>query len=516
MGYKEIRCHMIFDIKMDFTRKARYVAGGHLADAPSSQTYASVVSRDSVRIALMIAALNELDVFSADIQNAYLNAKSREKLWCRAGKEFGPNEGCVVVIVRALYGMKSSGAAWRAHLAQTMKDLGFDPSKADPDVWMRPATKPDGFQYYEYVLIHTDDLLVVSHRADVIMKSFTDFYTLKEDPATQLPYGPPTRYLGADVGQFEVNGIKAWYLSGDSYCKEAVKTVELKLAESGQLLAKGVTSPVSTGYRPELDISPVLDDEQANYYQNLIGVLRWSVELGRIDIHVEVALMSRYLAQPRKGHLEETLRIFAFLKHHPRSKVVLDPTDVDFGVDRFQTVDWSDFYDNPKEEIPPGMPEPRGNPVTITAFEDANHAGDKVTRRSHTGILIYLNCAPIIWYSKAQNTVESSTFGSEFVALRTCAELLKSMRYKVRMMGIPLDGPANVFCDNEAVVKNTSIPESTIKKKHLSICYHVVREAAAANILRVAHEPSVTNLADVLTKIMGGTKKRELIQRILY
>jgi hypothetical protein len=214
----------------------------------------------------MIAALNELDVFSADIQNAYLNAKSREKLWFRAGKEFGSNEGCVVVIVRALYGMKSSGAAWRAHLAQTMKDLEFDPSKADPDVWMRPATKPDGFQYYEYVLIHTDDLLVVSHCADVIMKSFTDFYTLKEDPATQLPYGPPTRYLGADVGQFEVNGIKAWYLSGDSYCKEAVKTVELKLAESGQLLAKGVTSPVSTGYRPELDVSPVLDDEQANYY----------------------------------------------------------------------------------------------------------------------------------------------------------------------------------------------------------------------------------------------------------
>ena len=90
-------------------------------------------------------------------------------------------------------------------------------------------------------------------------------------------------------------------------------------------------------------------------------------------------------------------------------------------------MDWSDFYNNPKEEIPPGMPEQRGNPVTITAFKDANHAGDKVTRRSHTGILIYLNCAPIIWYSKAQNTVESSTFGSEFVPLRTCTELLKSV-----------------------------------------------------------------------------------------
>eukprot|EP00978_Attheya_sp_CCMP212_P043638 scaffold288169_cov38-Attheya_sp.AAC.1 len=100
------------------------------------------------------------------------------------------------------------------------------------------------------------------------------------------------------------------------------------------------------------------------------------------------------------------------------------------------------------------MPEPRGNEVTINCFVVADHAGNQVTRRSHTGILIFLNRAPISWFSKKQNTVESSTFGSEFVAMKTAAEQIMALRYKLRMFGIPIDGPANVFCDNEAVVTN--------------------------------------------------------------
>ena len=113
VGYQEIRCHMIFDIKMDgkFTRKARFVAGGHTTDPPSSITYSSVVARDSVRIAFTIAALNGLDCMACDIGNAYLNAPCREKIWCIAGREFGSEKGTVMVITRALYGLKSSGAS---------------------------------------------------------------------------------------------------------------------------------------------------------------------------------------------------------------------------------------------------------------------------------------------------------------------------------------------------------------------------------------------------------------------
>jgi hypothetical protein len=91
IGCQEIKCHMVFDVKMDFSRKARFVAGGHMTETPTSITYASVVSRDSVRIAFLVA--NKLMLLSCDIGNAYLNAPCREKIWFQVGKERGSNEG---------------------------------------------------------------------------------------------------------------------------------------------------------------------------------------------------------------------------------------------------------------------------------------------------------------------------------------------------------------------------------------------------------------------------------------
>ena len=164
-GYKYCGTHMIFDIKMDgkFTRKARLVADGHKTKAPSSITYSSVVSRDSVRLALLIASLNDLDISACDIGNTYLNAECREKLWTVAGSEFGSEKGTVMIIARALYGLKSSGAAWRAKLAETMRSLDYVSSQADPDVWIKRSIKPNGEEYYCYMLVYVDDVLHMHH-----------------------------------------------------------------------------------------------------------------------------------------------------------------------------------------------------------------------------------------------------------------------------------------------------------------------------------------------------------------
>ena len=121
------------------------------------------MSRDSVRIILTLAALNGLDVLSSDIQNAYLTAPTKEKIWTTCGAEFGGvDSGKRAVIMHALYGIRGSGAAFRNHPAKLMSDLGFHLCKADPDVWMRRATKPDGLYYYEYVLFYVDDALPIS------------------------------------------------------------------------------------------------------------------------------------------------------------------------------------------------------------------------------------------------------------------------------------------------------------------------------------------------------------------
>ncbi|MGH7954896.1 MAG: Ty1/Copia family ribonuclease HI, partial [Gloeomargaritales cyanobacterium] len=225
---------------------------------------------------------------------------------------------------------------------------------------------------------------------------------------------------------------------------------------------------------------------------------------------------ARYLACPRKGHLEKVLQIFAFLKKHLRSKLVLDPEKKNWNDRNWITADWVEFYPDAFEPIPPNAPPPRGITIQINVFCDAAHATDVVTRRSVTGILIYLNSALIRWYSKRQNTVESSTFGSEFVALKIAVEMIEGLRYKLRMFGVPLDGPANGFCDNESVVKNVSNPASTLKKKHNSIAYHKVRESTAAGIIRVCYESGKFNVADMLTKILSANKLKDCSKRCLF
>ena len=131
-------------------------------------------------------------------------------------------------------------------------------------------------------------------------------------------------------------------------------------------------------------------------------------------------------------------------------------------------------------------------------------------------MFLFVQNAPIIWFSKRQNTVEAATFGSEFVALRICKELIVALRYKLRMFGVPIEGPTNVFCDNRGVVRNASIPESTLMKKHNAINYHAVQEAAAAGIIRVGKEDGETNIADLLTKVLSGEKRWNICWHIMW
>ena len=154
--------------------------------------------------------------------------------------------------------------------------------------------------------------------------------------------------------------------------------------------------------------------------------------------------------------------------------------------------------------------------MVITCFVDANHAGYCADYRSHTGILLFVNKAPIHWYSKKQSTVEASTFGAEFCAMKTAVEMVEALRYKLRMFGVPIDGPCSVFCDNEAVYKNTVLPESTLKKKHHSIAYHRCREAVAAGIIRVAKQGTTKNLAELFTKVLTAARRTFLLERFTY
>lgn len=231
-------------------------------------------------------------------------------------------------------------------------------------------------------------------------------------------------------------------------------------------------------------------------------------------------MMSSHVAMPREGHFEAVLHIFSYLKKYHNTEMVFDPSDPVVDEAQFELRDWttSEFGHIEGEEVlPPKMPEPRGLGFVMRAKVDADHASDTVTRRSRTGYLVFLNCALVYWYSKKQTSVESSSFGSEFIAMKQCCEYLRGLRYKLRMMGIPVEGPVYVYGDNQSVLANTTIPESTLKKKSQSIAYHFVREGSARDEWRTTYVNTHDNESDLLTKTLPfGEKRKGFVRRLLH
>ena len=139
-----------------------------------------------------------------------------------------------------------------------------------------------------------------------------------------------------------------------------------------------------------------------------------------------------------------------------------------------------------------------------------------MTRRSHTGYFIFLNTALIDWLSKKQVTIEGSVLGAEIVAIKTGVEALRVIRYKLRIMGVPLTGPTYIYGDNMSVIYNTSRTESTLNNKSNSICYHAMREAVASGECLTTHCKTGDNYSDMMRKVLYGKNKQDNVARILY
>ena len=197
-------------------------------------------------------------------------------------------------------------------------------------------------------------------------------------------------------------------MSANSHVKKSLELVQDRLWED-HVKFKGSNKTAehpfySQSHRPELDVTEECDKEQVQFYQILVGIMRWLCEIGRIDILTEVLLLSTYSSCPRVGHLHQALHVFKYLKDHKRSKCVFDPTYVDINDDHLPREERSatkakymkELYPDAVEDKPINAPSPNGKRVQMTCFVNADHGGDQATRRSRTGILIYVNKTPII------------------------------------------------------------------------------------------------------------------------
>ncbi len=243
-----------------------------------------------------------------------------------------------------------------------------------------------GTEYYEYLLLYSDGALCISENAEAVLRTaISQYFPLKEKSI-----GPPKVYLGGHVRKVQLeNGVECWAFGSSQYVKSAVTYVEAYLTKQTKLLNSKwklptkAETPMQTSYRPELDVSPELEPTEAAYYQSLIGVLRWMVELGRVDIAWNAPCCRHTWLYQGK---DTSIRCF-------NTELVFDPSDPYVEESNFELKDWtsSEFgHLQGDEELPPNMPQPRGLGFIMSAKVDADHASDTVTR----GLKDWVPCTP--------------------------------------------------------------------------------------------------------------------------
>ena len=182
-----------------------------------------------------------------------------------------------------------------------------------------------------------------------------------------------------------------------------------------------------------------------------------------------------------------------------------------------QQFDWTySVYGHVEEMLPHDAPEPLGKYVTLSHYVDANLFHDMITGCSVTGILHLANQTPIDWYSKKQATVETATYGSEFVATRTCVEQIIDLHTTLRYLGVPIRTKSYMFGDNKSVVDSSTTPHAKLHKHHTALSFHRVREAVAAGIVAFYHIAGEANPADILSKHWGYSQVWPLLKAVMF
>jgi hypothetical protein len=292
--YQYCRLHFVYEVKNDLRQKSRLVCDGSRVEARGLSTRATVVKGISVRLLDLIAESQQLKVLCGDIGNAFIQAKTNERVYTRVGNEFGEHAGKIALIVRALYGLTTSAERFHTLLADFLRTLGFTPSRFDRDVWMRLRDDETG---YDYICTHVDDFKVVAKEPMIWIDRIASAFLIKE-------HGPRKYYLGNDYVFHEEHNI--WTYGCKTYAKEAIAKVERMF---GTLKKVGTPLPKEDCH-PELDDSPLLDLDGHRKFQMLLGMLQWMVTIGRPDLCNLVSSLNRFGACSCEFHLDLAVRAF--------------------------------------------------------------------------------------------------------------------------------------------------------------------------------------------------------------
>ena len=383
-GFQKIRVHFVYAVKNDGRFKARLVADGHLTKEPVESIYSGVVSLRSLRMVVFLSQLNDLEIWGAE-------AYTDQKLCIIAGPEFKELQGHLLIMIKALHGTRSGGARWLDRLFDILQELKFKPSKADPDVWMRP--EPEG-TCYEYIAVYVDDLAIAAKDPQAFCNELKKRYNLKLKGVGPLEYHLGCTYKKDPDGTLAADPRR--------YVNKILESYERMFKEK----PRKSRPPLEGGDHPELDTPELCDEHQTKQFQPLIGQLQWLISLGHFDIDAHVMSLSGFRAQPRKGHLDRAKRIVGYLLLLPDGAIRFRTGEPDFSSLKDQEYDWTrSVYSGACEQIPHDIPKPLGKHGQTTHYVDANLHHDPATGKVVTAVLHFLNQTPIDAYAKRHHLV---------------------------------------------------------------------------------------------------------------
>lgn len=461
---KAIRNKWIFKLKPSVGGnaerfKARLVVKGcsQVAGLDYGETFAPVARYDSIRMLLAMAAENDLELAQFDVKTAFLYGELDEEIYMLQPDGFEDGSGRVCLLQKSLYGLKQAPRQWNKKFDNFLKDFGLSPTNYDRCIYANEREQL-------YVALYVDDGLACSKSKDTIDKLLA---SLKSE--FEITVSDAELYVGLQLDRDRI--------------AKTIRVHQTRYAES--VLARFnmmECHPAKVPADPNALLNKSQDDDAENTeetsnfpYRQIVGSLMYLMIGTRPDICFAVGKLSQFLESPTVVHWKAAKRVLRYINGTKTHGLVF------------------------------GSKEVVGNNQLI-AYGDADFAADEDTRKSTSGVLLLLNGAPVIWSSRKQTTVATSTTDAEYIAACEVAKEIVWARGLIGELGLKQLGPTQLFCDNMAAKMLVDNPVFHRRTKHVDIKYHFTREKAQDGTLIVKHIATDKQLADIFTKALANEK----------